>query len=929
MAIGLPQCGVLVSGSNGLVGLSLLSGSSAFSALSAASGGVPKAETAAQRKARAAFTLPATIAPWKAASSKLPVAQRVAQITALRSVIDAPSSADAALPTDVRTTFTAYKALDKLQTLAEAAARDTTPSTDRAKLEKAFSKGLADLKTYLGGAVSDQLHLSYGSAAREVRTVGVASPSSLTAETIAGKGVRDTRDGALVGLAGNERFRITLSQANGSADSVTVDLSAAPQPPTLDGVADAINAVIKALPRLDASGNVTLDDSGVPVARWQVSLEPTKIGEKWGLSLKRAGFETVSIDQIDAPDTVLIAGGSTGSDSAKPVPTSTRLTRLDSPEAIPVRSTLGTISATDSLATARSALAADADTTGKVEATTIAASISSEGIATDAAGFSYIIGTTAGDTGSNLANGASDLLLTKVDSEGKVVWHRNLGAAGAARGASVATTPDGGIVVAGSVTGRFDGATSDGDIIVARYDAQGNEQFATLVRAIGQQSAGAIAVSADGTIYVGGYSDANGGGGTITRLDASGVVTQSRTITGTTSAGVRALAIGGDGQLVALTSEGGQATLRKIDVAALSTDLAALALGPADARAIGVAQDGSIAVGGATEATLPGAQANGRSNGTDGFVARIDGGLSAAAITYLGSNASDQVDSVSFLGDDLYVGGRTTGTLNGERTGDVDAFVARISGTTGSIERIDQFGIATTTAEAVRVSAIAGGNSVLGALGLHRGTLTPTDSVSLEAQTSIRTGDEFSIRVGSGPIRKVTIAENETVATLAEKVRRLGGPAINVTTPLKGTGRSLSIAATPGNQVELIAGTDGRDALVKLGIDAKRIAAPAPLNKSAPKVRPGGEFGLDLNDALQIDTKNGAAIALSRVKQAISFAQSAYRALYWDDTKAALADPQKPGKRGGSTVIEKAQLSNYQAALTRLSSTSSSFSTGF
>lgn len=913
---------------NGLAGLSLLSGTDAFAAFATANADAPKIETAAQRKAHAAFVLPDTTAPWKLAASTTPVSQRLTQITALKTIIDTPSSADKTLPTDVQTTFAAYKALDKLQVLADAAAKDTTSSATRATLEKTFAKGLADLKTYLAGAPSDMLTLSYARAARDAKTVGVATPSSLTAPTIVGKGVAVQRTDALAGVAGTEKLKITL-QASGTTDTLTVDLSSAPQPPTLDGVADAINAAIKAVPRKDGAGNIVRDTAGNPVPRWEVTVEPTKTGEKWGLSVKRAGFETISIDQIDAPATVFVASGITGSDATAPVPTSTRLTRLDSPTGTPERTTLGTISATDALATARSTLAADADTTHKLKAETVGAAISSDGMATDAQGFSYIVGTTAGDVRGNLANGANDLLLSKVDSEGTVVWQRNLGAAGAASGGAVTIAPDGGIVVAGSVSGKFDGANSDGDIVVARYDTQGNESFSTLIRAVGVETGSAVAVGADGSIYVGGHTDKDGGGATIARLDATGVVKESRVIAGTGSGGVRALAIDGDGKLLALTDAGGQATLRKIAGDALSTDLASLDLGRADARAIAVNGDGTIAVVGATEAALSGTQVNGRSGGLDGFLARVDGTLSGASVTYLGTDASDQADSVSFLGGDVYVGGRTTGALSGARTGTVDAFVARLDAATGAVAHIDQFGAVTTKAEPVRVSAIGGGDTILGALGLHRGTLTPTDATTLEAQTSLRTGDEFSLRVNNGAIRKITIAEGETLTTLQAKVSKLLGNAASVTTPFKDGGRGLAIAATPGTQIQLIAGADGKDALVKLGLDAKRISAPATPDKSAPAVKPGGAFGLDLDDALAIDTKAGATVALARVKQALSFTQSAYRSLYWDDTKAALADPRTSGKTGASTAIEQAQLANYQAALTRLSSTSSTTALGF
>jgi len=118
----------------------------------------------------------------------------------------------------------------------------------------------------------------------------------------------------------------------------------------------------------------------------------------------------------------------------------------------------------------------------------------------------------------------------------------------------------------------------------------------------------------------------------------------------------------------------------------------------------------------------------------------------------------------------------------------------------------------------------------------------------------------------------------------------------------------------------LIAGTGDKDALAKLGLDARRINSAAIPAEDAPKVRPGGSFGLDLSTSLRLDTKAEAANSLTRIKQAISFTQSAYRSLYWDDTKATLVDtPTTSSRKGGSTVVQQAQLKNYQAALSRLS----------
>jgi len=919
--------------SSGLIGLGLLTGTSMADMASSAA----TIETRAQRRARLQFTTPATTPPWKTSATPPPVRSQVAAITALRSIIDrAAPGGSGPLPADVQTSFISYKALDRLRILAETAAGTTTGSRDRAALQKTFDRGLADLQAYLGSAPSDLVDLSFGSIARQVQSVAVAAPASLSATTIAGKGIVPARDAVLPGVAGTETLRIALSTTT-SADSILVALDGAT---TLDGIADRINAAIAAVPRRDAAGAVELDAQGAPVQRWEVRIEPAKTGDRWGLSITRGGFETVAIDQVGAGDALMIARGVATPVTARPpvapapaapapatpAPVvSVAIGRIDDPAGAMTRRSFATIAAVDTAATERLKFAADADKTGKTKATTIAASVATAAMATDAQGFSYIVGTSAGDLGANRADGADDLLLTKVDSEGAVVWTRMLGTTGSARGAAVTIGPDGGIVVAGTVAGGFDGGTSDGDMLVAKYDAQGDERFATLVCVSGPQQAAAVAVASDGTIYVGGQNGAADGNAVITRLDATGRVGERRVIDG--SGSVRGLAVAADGALLALTGEAGRAVLRRIDGAALSRDLARLDLGRGDARALAVAADGGIAVVGAADAALDGVQVNARSGGRDAFVARVDSALQTAAVTYLGTSAEDQADSVAWLGGAIHVGGRTAGVLDTARTGDVDAFVARIDAATGAIAAVRQFGTAGTRADAVQVSAAPGGNSVLGALGLHRGTLTPTDSVTLEAQTALRAGDSFAIRVNGGPPTVIILTDTDTLTTLADRVRRLVGRRVgSVTTPSAKDGRSLRVDLKPGNAVEFVAGPVGRDALAKLGLPARRITAPAATDPAAPRIRPGGSFGLDLTATLRIDTRADAAAALARIKQAISFTQSAYRSLYWDDTKALLAnDTPKSGRKPGSTAVEQKQTANYQAALSRLSSPSTSY----
>jgi hypothetical protein len=84
----------------------------------------------------------------------------------------------------------------------------------------------------------------------------------------------------------------------------------------------------------------------------------------------------------------------------------------------------------------------------------------------------------------------------------------------------------------------------------------------------------------------------------------------------------------------------------------------------------------------------------------------------------------------------------------------------------------------------------------------------------------------------------------------------------------------------------------------------------------------GDSLFLDLSTDLTLATSTGAKAALDAINSAISMTQTAYRSLYWDDAKAAIVN----GPTGSGSAEQQKQLANYQAALTRLSTGTSSVS---
>ena len=897
-----------VNYSNGLAALSLLSNSNSF-----ADYAEPVAiDSRAVRIARAQFTAAPSTPPWKGAVTKAPVSQQVTAIKRMTTIIDKSITVASPADRDIQTSFTTFKALDRLRLLAETSAAKTTSSAERLLLDAAFTRGLTDLQDFLVGAPTDKVALAFATATRRSDSVGVTTPSTI--RTV-GKGVSESRLTGIQGLTGNEVFRIDLARP-GKSDTVTVDLSQGAQPPTLTSVAEAINTAITAIAQLDINGAVVLDANGIVVPKWAARVTTEKSGTQWGLVLTASsGTERVTINDAGARDAVFVATGLTSLDGVA----ATRLYRFDDAAGGLEPKLLGTISAVDRDASAAAALVAPKPVNGITLASShVAAETAAQAVASDAAGNTYVVGTTSGDIGSNRSNGDSDLFLTKVDSRGGVVWQRSLGAAGSSRGAAISLAANGDIVVAGTVTGGFDGAATDGDLLVARFDANGDEKFATVVRSTGTDSANAVAVAADGTIYVGGRAASGGGDAFLARIDASGRLAERRLINSGADDGIKALAIGGDGNLLAIVNAGPDASLRRFGAGALASDLGSLSLGAIDARALAVAADGRIAIGGAR--TTAGDR--------DGVVLRIDGGLAAAVTTAIATAGSDQVDSIAWSGGDIIVGGRTTGDLDGARRGSTDGFVARLAGGSGTITALRQFGTPLSTVAPVRVAIDVGGSNAIGALGLVRGLQNPAGSGRLVAQTALRAGDEFSLKIGSGPTRKIVIAADDTVKTLVDRIGRLLGSKTLVQAGRVGTADVLRFQASQTQPIVLTAGGDGRDALGKLGIEPQRLTAPATSRPSDPKVRPGGTFNLDLSHALDLGTAKAAAVAVKAIKSAITTTQGAYRSLYWDAGKANLVNGFAGGT-GGLSAAQSNQLAGYREALARLTPAADTNSFGY
>ncbi|MDD4903596.1 MAG: PQQ-binding-like beta-propeller repeat protein [Candidatus Bipolaricaulis sp.] len=105
--------------------------------------------------------------------------------------------------------------------------------------------------------------------------------------------------------------------------------------------------------------------------------------------------------------------------------------------------------------------------------------------------------------------GVDDLWLVRLDAEGNLVWTRTFGGAGPDAGFGVAATADGGFVACGRTS---EGIELPSDLLVVRIDADGRELWTTKIGGGRLERGHAVAESPDGTLFVAGGTTSSGKG---------------------------------------------------------------------------------------------------------------------------------------------------------------------------------------------------------------------------------------------------------------------------------------------------------------------------------------------------------------------------------------------------------------------------------
>lgn len=829
---------------------------------------------------------------------------------------------------DYRKLFALYQGLDTLNALANRAATKGVSSLELAQLNKRFAAGLTEVGSWLSSADLEGVRLAQGTAVSTSKTTGgVARDSAVSLTAPVHEGSPDAVSAA---FSGPVAFDITVRRTTG-VTTVSIDLAEmGGTSRTLTNVLDHINGKLK--------------DAGVDtrIGRELVKAEPKTITvagktvtlpagpDQWALAIRGVSTETIGFAASAKSDAVYVvqAAGTAGGH-----------------QVLKFQSDGGTAPA----AIARAGETQWVD--GRAGQSTLPPGVETvRASATGPDGSLWLVADLDAGAANQPIKGQRDVALIRLDSSGRVVSTKALGAASTASGYAIAVDADGRVAVAGSVTGALEpGKMGDvatvADSFVTVFDADGQEVWTQRRGARAADEATSVSFGPNGTVYVAGRAQsAIPGGGAMGGWDGyvqafsesqahiyAPVVATSAGVAqfGTASEdGVGAIAVDGS-NLYSAGVEAGRLVVRQftLDAAGKPTLAASRDLGEASGEVAGLSVSGGKVV--LTGATRNGSLDIGTINtahhgGKDAFVAVLEGDLTASTndrLTYIGGVGDDGAADVKVVNGKVWVTGVADRPIGAKDTDPTNAYLARLDPTTGAVEwRRDWQGDGQQAAP-LTLAVASGGASVLDRLGLPQGEIDQSKSKTLVAATSLRVGDRFYISpADGGRAVAVTIEARDTLQSLARKIEQASNRKLKVTVTsesakaltggeaaqslLAGVQR-LSITSRDGvTGAVLTAGEPGRDALAGLGLSQGYVGPTS----GDDTVR---TFGLDLPRTLNLNDAASIKAAGERLQAAMKAVRDAYRAL--DPTTATSA-----AAGGPVPAYLTNQLANYQAALSRL-----------
>lgn len=227
----------------------------------------------------------AKLPPWDQRQPKVNQTQEVRKIMAARSILDPDAgrwkNARAGTESDIKKLFAVHRAMDRLQTLSEAANRNGISGSERKRLNDRFQKGLKELDDYMTGMKLSRADLIKGKRqdkleTKEFRSVtGVLQGSNLT--TI-GPHV------AIQDFANAQPFSFTITTEATGPVEIAFDFA-------------EMGDTVRSLDNVAAYMNGKLEQAGFDTRiRPEYRMDAATGQYGWGLNLVRATGEELTFD---------------------------------------------------------------------------------------------------------------------------------------------------------------------------------------------------------------------------------------------------------------------------------------------------------------------------------------------------------------------------------------------------------------------------------------------------------------------------------------------------------------------------------------------------------------------------------------------------------------------------------------------------------
>ena len=824
--------------------------------------------------------------------------------------------------TDYKKLFALYQGLDTLTALTNRAAVKGLASSEQSLLDKRFASGLAEVHAYLTATKLDGVRMVAGvSSTTSKSSAGVPRDS---ARSLTGPIHEGSPDDAVAAFAGPVAFDITLKRTSGD---VTVNIDLAEMGATTRSLTEVLGYING---KLEAAGVETR------LGREQIKAEPKTVtaggktitlpagADRWALAIRGVSTETVNFSAAATSDAAYVVQGYGAAGGKQVLKFS-----ADTPGAARIGETQWVDGRQSQTALPQG-----------VDAVRASAAAADGGV--------WIVADLTAGPDNQPIKGQKDVALMKLDSAGRVVMTRAIGAAATASGYAIAVDASGRVAVAGSVVGalepgRAGDAATTADSFVTVFDAEGQEVWTQRRGARAEDEATAVSFGPGGTVQVAGRAKSampgegalGGWDGYLQTFSESQAHIYAPVVAAASA--TRQLGTAGDDSVQAMTVDGsdlytagiedGRLTVRRftLDGSGVPTLASSRDLGLAGGEVAGISVSGGrVILSGTTrnDALDVATVTTAHHGGQDAYVVSLGADLAADPadrVTYVGGAGDDTAADVKVVDGKVWLTGISDRPEGAKATDPTRAYLTRLDAATGAVDWSRDWSGDNNQAAPTSLAVVAGGASVLDRLGLPQGDIDQKDSKRLVDATALRPGDRFYVSpAAGGRAVAVTIEARDTLQTLARKIEQASGTKLKVAVTsdteakaqagalngVAGGFQRLTLTARDGKVgAVLSAGEGGRDALAGLGLSPGYVG-PSSGDDALQT------FGLNLPKTLNLANPASVKAAGEALQAALKAVRDAYRAL--------APKPASSASSGTVPAYLTNQLANYQAALARL-----------